>query len=266
MKIFKHQLLGLILFFTAIHMAMAQRIVVLTPDIADIVVALGAQGSVVGRDQTNQNPALKSVPSIGIHRQLSVEPIVAIKPDIAIGSWMAQPQTIYANLNKIGIKAVNVSPKDEINDYPDSLITVGKILGREKQAEQLAAKWKQGVKQLPMTGKRYLLSYDGRLVAGKNTAADELIRRAGGVNAAGHIDGIKPMSREAWLAAKPDVIIIAEHNVHIIGSPEAFAARSEVVSSPAAKNHHIYLWPANDFLRYGLDTPEILQKLHQLAK
>ena len=47
------------------------------------------------------------------------------------------------------------------------------------------------MKQQPSSGKRYLFSYDGRIVSGKNTAADEIIRRAGGINAAAAIDGLK---------------------------------------------------------------------------
>ena len=103
-------------------------------------------------------------------------------------------------------------------------------------------------------------------MAGKNTAADELIRRAGGINAAANIDGIKPLSREGWMAAKADVIIIAEHNKHLIGSVEQFAARPEIAVSPAAKKRNIHLWPANDMFRYGLDTPEVLRRLNKLGK
>ncbi|HHK6035972.1 TPA: ABC transporter substrate-binding protein, partial [Neisseria subflava] len=177
--------------------AHAQRIVVLTPDTADIVAALGALDEIVGRDQTVQNPALKNKPSIGIHRRLTVEPIVAAKPDIAIGSWMAQPADIFAHLQKAGIKAVNVAPDDSIAAYPQSIRNIGQLIGKSAQADKLASKWQADMKQQPSSGKRYLFSYDGRIVSGKNTAADEIIRRAGGINAAAAIDGLKPMTREA---------------------------------------------------------------------
>ena len=122
------------------------------------------------------------------------------------------------------------------------------------------------MKQQPANGKRYLFSYDGRIVSGKNTAADEIIRRAGGINAAAAIDGLKPMTREAWIAAKPDIIVIADHNTAMIGSAKAFAARPEIAGSPAAKNGKIYLWKANDMFRYGLDTPQVVRRLNGLAK
>ncbi|KES12227.1 ABC-type hemin transport system, periplasmic component, partial [Snodgrassella alvi SCGC AB-598-O02] len=130
----------------------------------------------------------------------------------------------------------------------------------------LANNWQSQVKQLPKTGKRYLISYDGRYVAGRNTAADKLIQQAGGINAAANIEGFKPMSREAWLAAKPDVILIASRNAKMLGGVKGFAKRAEIAVSPAAKQQKIYFMPANDLFRYGINTPQIITKIHQLAK
>lgn len=255
--------MGLLL---SVSWTMAARIVVLTPDVADVVVALGATDEVVGRDVTTVNPALKNTATIGVFRQLSIEAISDKQPTIVLGSWMAQPQAIYEHLNRVGIEAVNVAPKDDLNDYPNSIIKIGKLIGKAQQAEQLATKWQEEMKQQPATGKRYLVSYDGRIVAGKNTATDELIRRAGGVNAAADIDGLKPMTREAWLAAKPDVIIISEHHQATSGGIERMLKRPEIANTPAGKNRAIYFLPAHDLFRYGLDTPQFLKRLNQLAK
>ena len=106
----KLKLLLLSAFISLAGTAHAQRIVVLTPDTADIVAALGALDEIVGRDQTVQNPALKNKPSIGIHRRLTVEPIVAAKPDIAIGSWMAQPADILPTCKKQALKPLMLRP------------------------------------------------------------------------------------------------------------------------------------------------------------
>lgn len=245
---------------------LAARIVTLTPDVADIVVALGSTGEVVGRDQATGNPALQKTPVIGLFHGLSVEPIAAKKPSIVMGSWMAQPQNIYAQLNRVGIKAINVSPNDNLTAYPASIRLIGQLLGKEKQADALAEQWQKQIKTLPANGKRYVVSYDGRYVAGTGTVADELIRRAGGINAAAHISGIKPMTREAWLAAKPDIIIIADHNIKTVGGTAGLARRPEIAATNAAKQHRIYSWPANDVFRYGLDTPQVIQNLANLAK
>lgn len=246
--------------------AWAERIVTLTPDVADIVVALGSGSEVVGRDVATKNPVLAQVSTIGLFHGLSVEPIAAKKPSITLGSWMAQPQNIYVHLNRVGIKAINVAPKDDIEHYPASILRIGELIGKSTQARKLADQWQKQIKTMPSNGKRYLISYDGRYVAGRGTAGDELIRRAGGINAAAHIDGMKPMTREAWLAAKPDIILIADHNAKIVNGAEGLAKRPEIASSPAAKQHRIYIWPANDIFRYGLNTPQIIQRMSDLAK
>ena len=246
--------------------AWAQRIVTLTPDVADVVVALGAADQVVARDMTTTQPPLQNKPSIGVFRQLTAEPIAAHKPDIAIGSWMAQPPGIYANLNRIGIRAVNVAPKESLDTYAQSIRDIGKLLGKSSQADALAQRWQNQLTRHAASGKRYLISYDGRIVAGRNTAADELIRRAGGINAAAAIDGLKPMTREAWLAAKPDIIIVSAHHRRAVGDVAGLSKRPELAASPAVQNRKVFFWDANDVLRFGLDTPQVIQRLHGLAQ
>ncbi|MCO6518006.1 ABC transporter substrate-binding protein [Snodgrassella sp.] len=250
----------------AFPFAFAARIVTLTPDVADVVVELGGTKDVVGREMASTNPALKNVPSIGLFHGLSVEPIAARKPTLVLGSWMAQPASIYANLNRVGIMAVNVAPKEDINGYAAGIRKVGQLIGKSSEANALASRWLSQVKEMPKTGKRYLISYDGRYVSGRGTAADELIRRAGGINAAAAIEGMKPMSREAWVAAKPDIILIAERNQKLVGGMQGLAKRPEIAASPAVKQNKIYFMPSNDLFRYGLNTPQVISKLYKLAQ
>ncbi len=247
--------------------ALAEKIVVLSPDVADIVVAIGASADVIGRDNnSSHHKSLSKAKDVGVYRALSPEPIVALKPTVVIGSWMVQPAGLYQQLNKVGIKAVNVSPKETGEDYIRGIKTIGQLTGKTQAANQLASKWQTQMKALPKSNKRYLLSYDGRLVAGKNTVGDYLIRQAGGVNAAASIDGMKPMSREAWLTAKPDVIVIASHNLGVLGGLAKYKAQPEIKASPAAVNNKVVAWDAKDFLRLGLDSSKVVQKLHQLGK
>lgn len=241
------------------------RIIVLSGDVGDIVTALGDAKKVVGRDDANRNPALAHAKTIGMHRNLTPEPIVALKPDLVLGSYMVQPPSLYKRLSDLKINAVNVAPTESVADYAKAITTVGKYLGKEGQANALASKWQQGMTAKPPTKVRYLFSYDGRIVAGKGTVGDELIKRAGGVNAA-QVQGLKPLSREGWLSAKADVIIVASHSQATLGTVSEFIKRPEVSANPAAKTGKVYYWSANDFLRYGLDSPEVVNKLHALAK
>lgn len=244
----------------------AQRIVVLTPDTADVVAELGMAQQVVGIHEHNHHPAYKNKPIIGFYRALSPEPIVAQRPDLILGSHMALPPSIYTRLNRAGFKAENVNSKETVQDYIAGIRKLGQLLNKQQQAEQIIARFQTGMKPFAATGKRYILSYDGRHVAGRNTVGDTLIKLAGGVNAAGNIDGLKPFSREAWLAAKPDIVIVAKHNEVMLGGIKGLMARPELSHSPAAKNGKVLFWNADDFLRYSLNSPQSVQKLHQLAQ
>lgn len=242
-----------------------ERIVALSPDVADVVIALGATNKLVGKDATNTNPALKNVPEVGMHRNITAESVLAVKPDLVLGSYMVQPASVYQRLTGLKVKAVNVAPKEDINTFASSIKTIGSYVGKKSQGATLANNWSKAMSPMPKTGKRYLLSYDGRIVAGKGTVGDELIRRAGGINAA-NVSGLKPMSREGWLAAKPDVIIIADHNQAVVGGVNKFSQRPEIAASAAGKNGGVHFWSADDFLRYGLNSPQVLKKLNAVAK
>ena len=242
-----------------------ERIVAMSPDVADVVVALGATNKLVGKDATNTNPALKNVPAVGMHRNITAESVLAVKPDLVLGSYMVQPASVYQRLTGLKVKAVNVAPKEEVNTFASSIKTIGSYVDKKAEGSQLAKRWNAGMSPMAKTGKRYLLSYDGRIVAGKGTVGDELIRRAGGINAA-NVSGLKPMSREGWLAAKPDVIIIADHNQAVVGGVNQFSKRPEVAASAAGKKGGVHFWPADDFLRYGLHSPDVLKKLNAVAK
>lgn len=242
-----------------------ERIVAMSPDVADVVVALGATNKLVGKDATNNNPVLKNVPAVGMHRNITAESVLAVKPDLVLGSYMVQPASVYQRLNGLNVKAANVAPKEGVDYFAGSIKAIGIYVGKKSQGEQLANKWNSGMTPMKTTGKRYLLSYDGRIVAGKGTVGDELIRRAGGINAA-NVSGLKPMSREGWLAAKPDVIIIADHNQAVIGGVSKFSQRPEIAASNAGKNGGVHFWPADEFLRYGLNSPQVLKKLNATAK
>ena len=241
------------------------RIVAMSPDVADVIVALGSTSKIVGKDATNSNLALKNVPEVGMHRNITAESVLAVKPDLVLGSYMVQPASVYQRLNGLDIKAANVAPKEGVDYFANSIKAVGIYVDKKSQAATLANKWRKGMTPMKATGKRYLLSYDGRIVAGKGTVGDELIRRAGGINAA-NVSGLKPMSREGWLAAKPDVIIIADHNQAVVGGVSKFSQRPEIAVSAAGKNGGVHFWPADEFLRYSLNSPQVLKKLNATAK
>ena len=259
----KHCLLTAVLFLTA-SLAQAERIVVLTPEVADIVAALGASKEVVGRERSSTAPALKNVPVIGFLRALNAETIAGVKPTLVIGSDAAQPPAIWDQLKRLKINAVQVSSREDGADFAQSIRRIGQLVHKEQQAQRMAADWQRGMQPLAATGKRYVVSYDGHIVAGSDTAADTLIKAAGGINAAGNVKGFKPLTREAWQSLKPDVIILGGHAKAVHGGAASFKKRPEIASTPAGKRGKVYVMTPQQVLMISLESPRIIRRINQL--
>jgi iron complex transport system substrate-binding protein len=88
-----------------------------------------------------------------------------------------------------------------------------------------------------------------------------MLTLAGAENAAGQFDGYKPMTPEAALVLAPDVIIVADHAVKMLGGIEAFRARPEIAMTPAGKSGRIVAMDALLLLGFGPRTPDALTAL-----
>ncbi|MBV5261432.1 iron-siderophore ABC transporter substrate-binding protein [Synechococcus moorigangaii CMS01] len=130
--------------------ATPQRIVVLTNEGTDILLALGIQP--VGAVKSWQgdpyyaylSAELEAVPVIGDEFQPNLEAIVALKPDLIIGSKVRQEQ-LYPQLQAI---APTVFSETIGATWKDNLKLYAKALNREADAQALLAQWDQRVASL----------------------------------------------------------------------------------------------------------------------
>ena len=80
----------------------------------------------------------------------------------------------------------------------------------------------------------FLSLANGRVMAaGKETEAGALIEMAGGLNAAGEIAGYKPLSDEAVIAGKPDLVLVMNTGQHQMTAEQVFAVPA-LAATPAA--------------------------------
>lgn len=77
------------------------------------------------------------------------------------------------------------------------------------------------------------------MVAGNKTAANEIIKLAGGVNAVEGFDGYKPVNDEAIVAAKPDVILTMQRGREQLEAEAVFANPSFALTPAAAKKSFV---------------------------
>ena len=85
------------------------RIVSLNGSVTETIYRLGKQNFLVGVDTTGVFPnETKSIPKVGYARTLSTEGILALKPDLVIGTEEAGPASVLAQLisAKVPVKIV----------------------------------------------------------------------------------------------------------------------------------------------------------------
>lgn len=130
----------------------AQRVIVTAPNLVEIVAALGGQEQIVGVSAYSDfPPAMKSKPRIGDAFGMSLEHIVALRPDLVLAWGYGSNPHQLEKLRSLGF-AVYIVKLDQLDDMPKLYARIGALLGREQEAQQLAAQWQE---QTAALKKRY---------------------------------------------------------------------------------------------------------------
>ncbi|WP_339490514.1 heme/hemin ABC transporter substrate-binding protein [Pseudomonas sp. EL_65y_Pfl2_R95] len=203
-----------------------QRWVSAGGSISEWVVELGGESKLVGVDTTSQHPAaLRELPSIGYQRQLAVEGILALKPDVMIGSDEMGPPPVLSQLQGAGVNIERLSVSPQLSALQGSLQRIGELLGDPPRATQVFAAYQQRLErqqqwvsqaQAKQTAPKVLLllghTGGSPMAGGIETSADWIIKQAGGINLATH-RGYKALSSEALIGLDPQVIVIADRSL-----------------------------------------------------
>lgn len=217
----------------AIH-ADATRIVSIGGAVTEIVYALGLGARVVGVDTTSLYPpeALAQKPSVGYMRQLSPEGVLGLNPQLILAIEGAGPKDALAVLGEARVPLVTVPERFSEEGLLAKIATIARTLGVEARgaclADAVAADFAQMRTLRARIGKplrvMFVLSLAGgrAMVAGRNTAANEIIALAGGVNAIDSYEGYKPVGEEAVVAAKPDVVLAMQRGSESLTAEAVF--------------------------------------------
>ncbi len=251
-----------------------QRIVSLSPSVTEILFALGAGGQVVGRDSFSNYPAeAAAIQDVGGSMgNYSVETIASLQPDLVIAAEINTPEQVKA-LEDMGLTVYYLANPADLAGIYDMLLTVGKLSGREAEAEALNQSLKARVQKVEETvakaETRPLVFYelDGTdpakpWTAGPGGFLDELIRAAGGDNAAaGLTSAWAQISIEELLVQDPDIILLGDS---IYGmTPDQVAGRPGWDGLSAIVEGRIYEFNDDLVSRPG---PRLVDGLEELVK
>lgn len=194
-----------------------QRIVSLKPNITEILFALGAGKHVVGVTRwCDFPPAAARLPKVADYLQPNLEAVLALQPDLVIGSTENSLQAPVTRLQQQGIRVVLLT-FDSLASTFDAIHTMGQIVGAPQKARALTQQLRRQIDRLhadpPPTRHAVLLVGTSPLVAaGPRSLLGELLVAAGGHNAITATHPHYPrISLEQLLAAQPEVILLADH-------------------------------------------------------
>lgn len=250
----------------------AKRIITIGSAITEIVFALGEKENVIAIDLTSITVAgAQGLTNIGYMRALSTEGVLSQNPDLICVSNDSGPPEVLEALRASGVPFALIPHVPTLDGIKTKVTMLGALLDKTVVAEKLNADidtaFAKLATKMASIGQRpkvlFVLSLaDNRIVAGGNdTAADTIIKLAGGENIAASFKGYKPMSAEAILASPPDAVLMMQsHTV------ENVFAQTALIGSPAAKAKALIIMDGSYLLGFGPYTAdaatELARKLH----
>jgi iron complex transport system substrate-binding protein len=251
------------------------RIVSVGGAVTETVFALGAGDRIVAVDTSSVFPvdATARQPRVGYQRQLSAEGVLAQHPTLVLASQDAGPAAALQQLRDAGVRVVLI---DDGGFTPDSarakIAAIAAAIGKEAEGRALATRLADETAGAVALAARatsrprvlfvYARGAGAAHVAGRATAADAMIRLAGGENAITGFDGFKPLTAEAVAQAAPDVILVPARGLASLGGVDGLLAQPGMAFTPAAPTRRVIA--IDDVLLLGFG-PRLGQGLRDLA-
>lgn len=244
-----------------------KRIVSIAKQYNEIIYALGAEKDLVAVDLSSIYPKkIQELPTVGYHRALSLESILANKPDLIIHDNNIGPEHVVSQLESLEIPMKVFDTKATDIASTQALITeMGQYFGKEKAADSitniLEMDMQKAMAQMKDTIKkpRVLIVHFGRasniyLVMTKNSTAGKIIDWAGGEMAVDAEKGMRQLSAEIIAESDPDVILLTDFGYDRLGDNEKTKELPGIGSTKAAKNNRIYRINEADIVYLGPRT------------
>ena len=193
----------------------AQRVISLAPHVTELIFTAGAGTKIIGTVKYSDFPeAAKNIPRIGDLRQIDLERVIALKPDLLIvwmhGAFNQQLET----LRKSGIPFYFSEPQ-KLTQVSETLIKFGQMLGTENTAQVAASNFNKQLQLLSTQNQNkskvrtfYQVWGHPLYTLNDKHIVSDAIRLCGGENIFGTLAASAPVvTQEAVLQENPELII-----------------------------------------------------------
>jgi len=197
--------------------AQSQRLLVMGTAVGELVYAFGYGDSVVARDISCEFPeAIQAKPAIGYFRQVAAEGVLSMQPSAILSTEAAGPPNVIQQLKASGLPVHLFSDEPDLDTLRNKIWKMGALFDAPERAGELVEKLDNELAAIPQREAEpasvlFLLSPPGSdrlLAAGSGTAADAMIRLAGGKNAFADLRGFRPIASELIAARRPEIVLM----------------------------------------------------------
>jgi iron complex transport system substrate-binding protein len=262
-----------------------ERIVVNYGIAGHMVFALGEQDKLVGIDTPSKDnaffnaikPGFSSLPTPGNPREVNVEEIINLKPDLVLVP--GRNKELVENLEQHGLTVFGVTAED-LQELKTTMENLGKALGKEDKASEFNKYYDESIEMVNeitkdlkpeerpgvyLVGPMGLLSTCSEdmyqhflidLAGGRNVAADEK-----GEATPGH--GWFEISPEQLIKWNPDIIVVVQYTSDI--TPEQILSDARFQGIDAVKNKHVYWFPS-ELNPWDYPSPQAVLGIKWLAQ
>lgn len=244
-----------------------------------IVYDLGLGDKVIGRDISSGFDGIKDKPLVTQNgHELNAESILALNPSLIITDSSLGPWDVILQMRDAGIPVVVVDSHRSIDGTPGLIQEVAAAVGLPEDGKDLADRTRQEIdttiaaieKAKPSAPPLRMLFFYARgtsgvyYIFGEGSGADDLIRGVGGVDVAKEIgwEGMQPMTDEAIIDAKPDLLLMMTKGLESCGGVEGLLeSKPAIALTPAGQKHRVVDMADTDILSFGPTTAGVLEAL-----
>lgn len=234
------------------------RIVTLAPHLAELVFAVGAGDLLVGVSAYTDYPAEAATrPRVGDAFAIDQEQLAVLKPDLLLAWASGTAIHVIDELEKRGYRVETIETSG-VDDVTTALRRIGRLTGRDAQAEEAADNFRRGLQQLerryasePPISVFYQVSSRPLYTINGDHFVSDLIELCGGRNIFDDLNSLAPLvDVEAVLARDPEVMLASDDS-----QPDAFDTWQRWPELAANRYGNLFFLPANEI---GRATPRLL--------
>jgi vitamin B12 transport system substrate-binding protein len=125
-----------------------KRLVVLAPNLVELIYSLGAGDQIVATTDHADYPApARAIPRVGNYAAISLEKVVALKPDLVLVWDTGTPAADIKKMQQLGLKVRHFQTK-KLEDIASQLLQLGDLVQQSVKARQLATAFLQQLQSL----------------------------------------------------------------------------------------------------------------------